>query len=200
MFKIIKKIKTKIMWTNKKIAMKVAIKKARKKYNTRARKIKKVKWTILLTVSMMSAVILWNYPEFIFNEISLNLSENSHNSSIVCQKSIENSPEAQILTKKGTLREVTAYNAGIEAQTDASPCISASGDNICEMLARGEKICATNFVPLGTKLYIKNYGECTVLDRMNSRFKNRVDIAMEAHEYQRAVKFGLQTLEVSVIN
>jgi len=97
------------------------------------------------------------------------------------------------------IREVTAYNVGDPRQTDQSPCIGASGENLCQLLAQGEKICAANFVPLGTKLYIQNYGICRVADRLNSRFKNRVDIAMQAHEYERAVKFGLQKLEVIIL-
>lgn len=94
-----------------------------------------------------------------------------------------------------TIREVTAYNAGDPNQTDSTPCDGAGG-NICERLEAGEKVCAANFVPLGTKLEIDGYGECTVLDRMNSRFINRVDIAFKKTEKERAIKFGLQTLNV----
>lgn len=94
-----------------------------------------------------------------------------------------------------TIREVTAYNAGDPDQTDSTPCDGAGG-NICERLEAGEKICAANFVPLGTKLEVEGYGECTVLDRMNSRFKNRVDIAFKVTEKERALKFGIQTLNV----
>ena len=100
---------------------------------------------------------------------------------------------------KGIIRETTAYNVGVPAQTDNNPCIGATGENLCQLLAQGEKICAANFVPLETKLYIQNYGICVVKDRMNSRFKNRVDIAMQAHEIERAKKFGLQKLEVKIL-
>jgi 3D (Asp-Asp-Asp) domain-containing protein len=103
---------------------------------------------------------------------------------------------AVIDVKTGVIREVTAYTAGDPYTTDDTPCISASGDNICELLAKGQLICAANFVDLGTKLYVDNYGECTVLDRLNSRYTNRVDVAMQAHEKQRALNFGLQRLYV----
>jgi 3D (Asp-Asp-Asp) domain-containing protein len=106
-------------------------------------------------------------------------------------------PVAVFEAESQTVREVTAYNAGDPSQTDASPCITADGANACEALAQGEKICAANFAPLGSYLEIEGYGICRVADRMNSRFANRVDIAMEAHEKDRAVKFGLQHLEVS---
>jgi len=95
---------------------------------------------------------------------------------------------------KGIIREVTAYNVGVEAQTDKSPCIGASGDDLCKLVEQGEKICAANFVPLKSKIYIDNFGECLVLDRMNSRFKNRVDIAMSDDELDRAIHFGVQNL------
>lgn len=99
--------------------------------------------------------------------------------------------------ESGTIREATAYNAGDPSQTDGSPCITADGTNACQSLAEGEKICAANFVPLGSYLEIKGYGICRVADRMNSRFESRIDIAMQAHEKAKAVKFGLQNLEVA---
>ena len=101
---------------------------------------------------------------------------------------------------KGTIREVTAYNAGDPLQCDNTPCISANGENICTSLALGYKRCATNAFPFGTRLHIQNYGECLVVDRMNSRYRNRIDIAMTADEKARAINFGLQNLRVYVVN
>jgi 3D (Asp-Asp-Asp) domain-containing protein len=98
----------------------------------------------------------------------------------------------------GIIREVSAYNAGDPSQTDESPCDGAGG-NICEALAKGQKVCAANFVSLGTKLKIQNYGECIVLDRMAKRFQNRVDIAMKLSEKDRAIAFGVQKLLVEII-
>lgn len=100
---------------------------------------------------------------------------------------------------EGTIREVTAYNVGDPSQTDSSPCIGAYGENICSALALGYKRCAANFVLEGTLLDIENYGICQVVDRMNSRFENRVDIAMLAEEKERAIKFGLQKLNVKIL-
>ncbi|RKZ11041.1 hypothetical protein DRQ25_00850 [Candidatus Fermentibacteria bacterium] len=95
------------------------------------------------------------------------------------------------------IREVTAYNVGDVAQTDDTPCIGAWGDDLCEMLDWGIKVCASNSFAKGTHLNIKHYGECIVLDRMNSRYTNRIDIAMKLTEKERAIKFGLQKLEVT---
>jgi 3D (Asp-Asp-Asp) domain-containing protein len=98
-----------------------------------------------------------------------------------------------------SIREVTAYNVGDPLQCDDTPCISANGENICKALALGYKRCATNAFPFGTKLLIDGYGECLVVDRMNSRYKNRIDVALESHEKQRAIDWGLQRLKVQVI-
>lgn len=94
----------------------------------------------------------------------------------------------------GTIREITAYNS-VEWQTDSTPCIAADGTDICLRYQAGECIIAANFVPLGTKLYIDKIGLCTVADRMNKRYSNRVDIFFDK-DVERATKFGLQRLLV----
>jgi 3D (Asp-Asp-Asp) domain-containing protein len=98
-----------------------------------------------------------------------------------------------------TIREVTAYNAGDPKQTAGDPCISASGENICKALQQGKNRCAANFVALGTVLHIDKYGVCLVTDRMNRRYRNRVDIAMRSHEYRKARRFGRQKLRVKIL-
>lgn len=103
------------------------------------------------------------------------------------------------VVKSKTIRDVTAYNVGDPAQTDSTPCISASNQNICKALEAGELHCAANFVPLGTKLHIENIGICTVTDRMNRRYKNRVDIAMPKNDNKKACEFGRQKLLVVIL-
>ncbi len=105
----------------------------------------------------------------------------------------------QIDVSKGVVRKVTAYNVGDPRQTHLRPCIGASGDNLCNLVKRGVNVCAANFVPLGSKLYLDKFGECIVLDKMNPRFGNRVDLAMKKSEYDRAVKFGAQKLNVTKV-
>ena len=97
------------------------------------------------------------------------------------------------------IREVTAYNVGDPKQNYGNPCISANGENICVALAKGLRRCAANFVPFGTELHIEGFGFCTVTDRMNKRYKSRVDIAMKLTDKDRALKFGLKRLKVTVI-
>ena len=97
----------------------------------------------------------------------------------------------------GVVREVTAYNVGVREQTSDTPCIGAGGDDLCRLTTR-MKVCAANFVPLGTILKIEKFGECVVLDRMHRRFSHRVDIAMRDHEIEEAREFGLQRRIVQV--
>jgi 3D (Asp-Asp-Asp) domain-containing protein len=101
---------------------------------------------------------------------------------------------------KYTVRRVTAYNVGDPFHTDASPCVGADNGNLCRAVTRGEKVCAANFVPLNTYLYIRGYGVYRVADRLNSRFKNRVDIAMPFHQKHEAREFGVKYLAVRVLN
>ena len=89
---------------------------------------------------------------------------------------------------------------GCPRQTDDTPCISANGENICRALAQGEMRCAANFVPLGSHLYVDKIGVCLVTDRMNRRYRNRVDIAMQKDEYRKARRFGKQKLHVKILD
>ena len=92
---------------------------------------------------------------------------------------------------------MTAYNVGDPKQTHSKPCIGAGGDNLCSLVKKGMKVCAANFVPLRSRLHVDKIGECIVLDRMNARFRSRVDFAMKQDQHHRAVKFGAQRLGVT---
>jgi len=100
-------------------------------------------------------------------------------------------------------RFVTSYTSSVE-ETDSTPCIAATGKDICVLFEKGENICAANFVPLGTKLSIRLRDEgrppfiCTVLDRMNKRYKAEVDLYF-GHDKIAARNFGRQKLLVSII-
>ena len=102
--------------------------------------------------------------------------------------------------KSETIRVVTAYNVGDPNQTDDTPCISANGEDICRALENGERRCAANFVPLGSHLHVDKIGVCLVTDRMNKRYRNRVDIAMRKDEYRKARRFGRQKLHVKILD
>jgi len=114
-------------------------------------------------------------------------------------QSINGVDENFTLANRARLREVTAYNVGDPAQNYGDPCESASGEDICAALDSGSKRCAANFVPFGTLLHIAHFGVCTVTDRMNKRYVDRVDIAMKKNEKKEALHFGLRQLQVTVL-
>jgi len=95
--------------------------------------------------------------------------------------------------------KLTMYNAGDPAQTDSSPCISASGDNICTMIAQGQNVCASNFLPQGTKIRIKDLGNCIILDTMAKRYSTRIDWALPAEEKQQAIQWGIKDIQYTII-
>lgn len=113
-----------------------------------------------------------------------------------------NSPLEITDLSKTVIHEVTAYNS-FEEQTDSSPCIAAYGDNICELYdfykSKNISIFATNKYPKNTLLYVEHIGKAIVLDKMNSRYKNRLDFYVK-YDYERALKFGKQNLRVLVLN
>lgn len=108
---------------------------------------------------------------------------------------------------KGVITSVTAYNSEYN-QTDATPCLAEpTRNNICELDGKlqaenGLYICASNKFDLGTELEIRTkantvFGKCIVLDRMNARYKNNIDIYLNK-DVERARNFGRQNLWVKV--
>ena len=93
---------------------------------------------------------------------------------------------------------VTGYSSTVD-QTDKTPCIAADTSNICERHARGESICATRKFPLGTRLKIDGLGTCTVADRTNKKYGNRVDWYF-GHDLSSAKAFEKKRLLVEVLH
>ncbi|MEK7084518.1 MAG: hypothetical protein AAB932_04755 [Patescibacteria group bacterium] len=95
----------------------------------------------------------------------------------------------------------TAYNS-METQTDASPCITANGHDLCRQykeVGDGNTI-AANFLRIGTQVrFPELFGDkvFVVRDRMNERYgRGRIDIWLP--EYDEAVAFGVQRIEMEV--
>lgn len=93
---------------------------------------------------------------------------------------------------------VTAYSS-TRSQTDDSPCVTASGLNVCER--NQEDIVATNFnwLSFGTKIKIPElFGDkvFTIHDRMNTRYTNHLDIWHK--DYTRAIHFGAKHVIVEI--
>lgn len=91
---------------------------------------------------------------------------------------------------------ITAYTSEV-GQTDDSPCITASGLDVCERDI--ENVVAANFLPIGTRVRIPElYGERVfyVEDRMNRRYDKHMDIWMR--HLSDAKTFGLKVATVEV--
>lgn len=105
---------------------------------------------------------------------------------------ISTNPETGIATNQIEV-ELTAYSS-TKDQTDNTPFISASGKKVYD------GIVAANFLPFGTKIKIPAlFGEkiFTVDDRMNQRYKNRVDIWFANKTL--AINFGLQKATIEIV-
>lgn len=98
---------------------------------------------------------------------------------------------SQRIAYSGTVL-ATAYNS-LPNQTDSSPWITASGTR-CR-----EGVIASNFLPMGTKVKIAGFGNriFRVEDRMNKRYKNRIDIWFR--DYSDAREFGVRTIKYHVL-
>lgn len=92
---------------------------------------------------------------------------------------------------------MTAYTSEV-AQTDASPCTTANGFNVCKHGI--EDTIAANFLPFGSKVKIPElFGDRVfiVRDRMNRRYDSRVDVWMK--DKSDAMQFGVRSARIVVL-
>ncbi|MDD5353293.1 MAG: hypothetical protein PHS93_09055 [Candidatus Omnitrophica bacterium] len=89
---------------------------------------------------------------------------------------------------------VSGYNT-TKPQTDSTPCISASGDNIC---GRTNVVACPREIPLGTWIKIdgKSY-QC--LDRLHPKYDDRFDISFDK-DIEAAKEWGVQYKEIIIFN
>ena len=159
-----------------------------------------IKWIILIIIITGGVITTRDVAKKLYTEktmASISLGECNNikmNHTTLIKKEIE-------ITKISNIKRISAYNVGIVAQNDSTPCFGARGHNLCEMLEQGINVCACNSLPLHTEIEIEGYGKCIILDRMNSRYQNgEVDIAMSEYEYDRAMEWGVKYREVKIIN
>ena len=169
-----------------------------------------IKWFIKFQAAFIVASISFIVPlqslHAVIKNVETETTQNEKTTKVISSEPIkEIAPEISVYeVESETIREVSAYNVGDINQTDASPCTSANGENICAALEMGYNRCAANFVPLGSELQIISPNsdwefQCLVTDRMNSRYSNRVDVAMKLSEKDRAIQFGIQHLNVRIL-
>lgn len=92
---------------------------------------------------------------------------------------------------------VTAYSSTV-AETDDTPCIAASGYNLCQHDL--ENAVACNFLPFGSKIKFPELDPdkiYTVVDRMHERYNSRIDIWKKSST--EAKKFGKKYLTVEIL-
>ncbi len=87
---------------------------------------------------------------------------------------------------------VTAYNT-VEAQTDSTPCIAASGDNIC---GRQDVAACPRDIPLHTRITVDGR-DYYCLDRTARKYDGRFDLSFDK-DIRGALEFGKRSLEVTI--
>ena len=96
---------------------------------------------------------------------------------------VKKSKQMLVLTEEPTkeIRKVEiSFFTSTPEQTDSTPCISASGEDICLGWLEGNSYCASNDYSFGTELWIFTEGNrianhCIVTDRINPKYKHRID-------------------------
>jgi|GEM_PF-3462756 len=92
-----------------------------------------------------------------------------------------------------TYAYVSGYNT-LPYQTDSTPCIAASGDDIC---GRTDVVACPRYIPLRTWIKIDGkYYQC--LDRLNIKYDDRFDISFDK-DVDGALAWGLQYKEILII-
>jgi 3D (Asp-Asp-Asp) domain-containing protein len=111
------------------------------------------------------------------------------------------SVNASAAVGKSRTVHATAYNS-VPGQTDKDPWIAAWNNR----LRPGQKVIAVSRdlekhgLTNGAKVKIEGLpGTYTVRDRMNKRFKNRIDVWME-RDVKKARRWGKKKLKVSLLN
>ena len=88
---------------------------------------------------------------------------------------------------------ITAYCA-CESCCGKTDGITASGVKAVE----GVTVATDKSIPFGTKVYIDGVGERIVQDRGGAIKGNKIDLYFDSHE--KALEFGRQTREVTILN
>jgi 3D (Asp-Asp-Asp) domain-containing protein len=89
------------------------------------------------------------------------------------------------------IMEATAYTKSIEEGTHRG--ITKSGTQV----SRGTVAVDPRVIPLGTKLYVENYGYAVALDTGGAIKENRIDLYMETKD--EAFEFGRKEVRVWII-
>lgn len=89
---------------------------------------------------------------------------------------------------------VTAYN-NLASQCDSTPNICAWGDRIKPGVIAVSRNLLGEGMGRNTKVYIPGYGSFVVLDKMNKRYRDRIDIFVGSN-ISKAMEFGKKELKI----
>lgn len=108
-------------------------------------------------------------------------------------------PDLTNVTTTNAHLKVSMYTARA-AETDSTPCIAASGKNICKLKEAGLNTCANNDLAFGTIVKVVGLGTCTVWDRMNARYTgtNMMDW-FNGNDLEGARKHGVKEYDALII-
>jgi 3D (Asp-Asp-Asp) domain-containing protein len=158
----------------------------------------KGRWfSILLVIAVLVIVFGVAFGTFIYQFVSDGIFDHIERSvTLTAEQCNAANSSKRIITVTAT-----AYSSSPE-QTDDTPCITATGYDVCENYALygSANTIASNFLPLHAIVKIPElYGDelFVVRDRMNPRFgKNNIDIWMPT--YSEARRFGSQQVTIEV--
>jgi 3D (Asp-Asp-Asp) domain-containing protein len=172
---------------------------ALKKNHNKLISAKKAKKIIILLIFMLCFdFILFAVPVLASEAVEGEDIANINKNIIITENNkINLSKNTDLAVKSIGKHIITAYNSD-PTQTDNTPCITANGFNLCEYGI--EDTVAANFLPFGTKIRIPElFGDRVfiVRDRMNPRYRDRLDIWMI--NKADAKQFGVKSAIVEVL-
>jgi 3D (Asp-Asp-Asp) domain-containing protein len=115
----------------------------------------------------------------------------------ICDNKIEKEMELETEAKveptnnNYIIMQASAYTKSIEEGTHKG--ITRSGTQV----SRGTVAVDPRVIPLGTKLYVENYGHAVALDTGGAIKENRIDLYMETKD--EAFEFGRKEVRVWII-
>ena len=106
----------------------------------------------------------------------------------------KNKPSKKKRTRVTRVVKATAYNA-VPQQTDSTPEICAWGDRVRPGIIAISRDLEKSGLTRGKEVHIEGIGNVIVMDRMNRRKRNQIDLYME--KYEDAVEFGVKELSIT---
>jgi len=146
-------------------------------------------WLLIVACALTVGVFIYaNWVlKIIHTELFLMEVESQHQQDKIFLQMIKKEKEEAMISEvepeKWSKATMTMYNVGDPNQNSGDPCITASGDNGCELLEQGGNYCASNFLPFGTEIFVciedvGCLGNCLVIDVVPNKQTHWIDWMM----------------------